>query len=42
MVACGSFFSRAHGPPGAACMRVKVITDTTNRTGMIHSTRRMM
>ncbi len=42
IVAAGSRFSRSHGPPGAECISVNVMTDTTNRTGMIHRTRRTM
>src|SRR6476619_7213001 len=41
MTLAGSAFSRAHGPPGTACMRVNVISETAKRTGMIHRSRRM-
>ncbi len=36
----GSGFSLSHGPPFTECMSTKVMSDTANRTGTIHSTRR--
>src|SRR4029079_10922768 len=36
-----TWFSRSHGPPGTACIRVKVIRETTKRTGISQRIRLM-
>src|SRR3990170_3599916 len=42
MTGCGSAFSRSKGPPGMACIRPKVMSETANRTPTSHINRRTM